>query len=99
MIDPMINHYKATQNRHQEEGMVIHDAAAMAGFIDGSLVRTEKFAVTVELAGQLMIGRTVVDRRLHAPVARSVDVATWMDREGYLKLLEKMMQSFAQETA
>jgi purine nucleosidase len=44
-------------------GAFIHDALAVAGAIDPSLVRTEAVAVQVELAGTLTAGETVTDWR------------------------------------
>ncbi len=67
-------------------GAYIHDPLAVAAALDRSLVTSQAMFVDVETRGELTTGMTVADpRRLtgRAPnldVARSADVATFLDR-------------------
>ena len=65
------------------------DAIAVAAVLDPSLLRTERLRVDVETAGELTVGQTVVDRRLHHRWSHlpEVDVAFEVDADRYLDLL------------
>ncbi|MDF2733390.1 MAG: rihA [Chloroflexota bacterium] len=67
-------------------GAFIHDPLAVAATLDRSLVETEALFVDVETRGEITTGMTVADRRrltgraANLDVARSADVATFLDR-------------------
>ena len=67
-------------------GAFIHDPLVVASVLDPSLVRTEALFVDVETRGELTAGMTVADTRHllgrppNADVARSADIATFLDR-------------------
>ncbi|QRP44582.1 nucleoside hydrolase [Amycolatopsis sp. FDAARGOS 1241] len=66
------------------EGMVMHDAVAVAEAISPGLLRTETYPVTVDTTSGPARGMTVVDRRAvpaHA-VGRPVEIATDTDLDG-----------------
>jgi purine nucleosidase/pyrimidine-specific ribonucleoside hydrolase len=65
----------------------VHDPVAVARVIDPAIVRTEKVAVAVELAGTYTRGATVAD--LHRRTGRepNADVAVGLDVESFWRLL------------
>jgi purine nucleosidase/pyrimidine-specific ribonucleoside hydrolase len=65
------------------------DAMAVAAVLDPTLFRTERVRVDVETAGELTVGQTVVDRRVHHSWSHlpTIDAAFDVDAERYLELL------------
>ncbi len=67
-------------------GAFIHDPLAVAATLDRALVETDALFVDVETRGEITTGMTVADRRgltgkvANLDVARSADVATFLDR-------------------
>jgi purine nucleosidase len=67
-------------------GAFIHDPLAVAATLDRGLVETDALFVDVETRGEITTGMTVADRRgltgkpANLDVARSADVATFLDR-------------------
>ena len=67
-------------------GAFIHDPLAVAATLDRSLVETDALFVDVETRGEITTGMTVADRRgltgkpANLDVARTADVATFLDR-------------------
>jgi purine nucleosidase len=67
-------------------GAFIHDPLAVAATLDRGLVETDALFVDVETRGEITAGMTVADRRgltgkpANLDVARSADVATFLDR-------------------
>jgi inosine-uridine nucleoside N-ribohydrolase len=73
--------------RYGWDGSPIHDAVSVAHLALPDLVRTVRYRVDVEVAGELTRGRTVVD--LHALTGRSpnVDVGVAIDRARFVDVL------------
>ena len=67
-------------------GAFIHDPLAVAATLDRALVETDALFVDVETRGEITTGMTVADRRkltgraANLDVAKSADVATFLDR-------------------
>jgi purine nucleosidase len=67
-------------------GAFIHDPLAVAATLDRSLVETDALFIDVETRGEITTGMTVADRRrltgrpANLDVAKSADVATFLDR-------------------
>jgi purine nucleosidase len=67
-------------------GAFIHDPLAVAAILDRRLVETDALYVDVETRGEITAGMTVADRRrltgraANLDVARSADIATFLDR-------------------
>jgi purine nucleosidase len=80
-------------------GAFIHDASAVAGAIDPTLVRTEAVAVEVELGGTLTAGETVTDWRRVWHREPNVEVAVAADTDRFLGLLVERLGRLAAATA
>jgi purine nucleosidase len=80
-------------------GAFIHDALAVAGAIDPTLVKTEAVAVDVELGGTLTAGETVTDWRRVWHREPNVDVAVAADTERFLDALVEWIGRLATRTS
>jgi len=69
------------------DGGYLHDPIAVACVIQPSLIRTTRNLVHVETKGELTRGMTVADARKSG----TIDVATRIDREGFLKLFHERL--------
>jgi purine nucleosidase/pyrimidine-specific ribonucleoside hydrolase len=69
------------------DGGYLHDPIAVACVIQPSLIRTTRNRIDVETKGELTRGMTIAG--IQRP--RTVDVATRIDREGFLKLFHKRL--------
>lgn len=70
-------------------GMSLHDPLAVAVVVDPSLMRTQKYHVEVETAGNLTRGQTVVERRPYHHTMDSegnVDICIAVESERFLQL-------------
>jgi inosine-uridine nucleoside N-ribohydrolase len=74
-------------------GPPIHDAMAVAHVMDPSLLETEHRHVAIETESELCRGRTVVDLYERAGEAPNAHVATDVDAERFLDLLESRLTS------
>jgi purine nucleosidase len=86
-VDDALRFYMEFHSRYDGfYGAFIHDALAVAGALDRSLVRVEALAVEVELAGTWTSGETVTDwRRVwgkppNLDIAVEANVAAFFDR-------------------
>jgi inosine-uridine nucleoside N-ribohydrolase len=69
------------------------DAMAIAAVLDPTLFRSQRVRVDVETAGELTLGQTVVDRRLHHAwgTLPEIEAAFAVDTERYLDLVTASM--------
>lgn len=66
----------------------LHDPLATAAVVDRGIVETERHRVDVEIKGELTLGMTVVDRRIHRRDEDSpnVDICVSVDSERFLEM-------------
>jgi inosine-uridine nucleoside N-ribohydrolase len=74
-------------------GSPIHDAVAVAQVIDPTLLETRHLNVQVDTASELCRGRTVVDLWRRTGLEPNAHVATGIDSERFLTLLQQRLAS------
>lgn len=76
------------------EGATMHDPFAVAAFIDPSLLISKKYHVDVETKGEFTKGKTVVDIYNVTGKPANTDFGVDIDREGFIKLLTRLIRSY-----
>lgn len=76
------------------EGAVLHDPAAVAAAIDGSLIKTRHLHVDVETKGEFTKGKTVVDIYMVTGKEPNIHVALDIDRERFINLVKGLMKKY-----
>jgi purine nucleosidase len=79
-------------------GAFIHDALAVAGALDPSLVRSQALAVEVELAGRWTSGETVTDWRRVWGKPPNVDVVVEANVADFFDRLLERLATVARKT-
>lgn len=89
----LLDFYSIFYRKRGFRGNPIHDAAAVAHVIDGSLVTTRRARVEVETHGEFTSGRTVTDFSPEGLEAANCDVGLDIDRERFVELLYATIRS------
>lgn len=88
MVADLLNFYADFyRDRYDIDGVVIHDAVAVAALIEPSIVETRTMAVSVDTKGEYTDGRTVCDVHDVTDEPSRIDVATGVDRAAFIDLL------------
>lgn len=88
MVADLLEFYAAFyRDRYDIDGVVIHDAVAVATLIEPSIVETRPMAVSVDTGGEYTDGRTVCDVHDVTNDPATIDVATGVDSDAFVDLL------------
>lgn len=94
ILRDMFTTYGLSQSMSGEEGLVIHDAAAMFAALYPQSVVCKKFHVVCETASCIMQGRTIADMRLHSEEEKNVDVVLNIDKKAFIEALDNMLDAY-----
>jgi pyrimidine-specific ribonucleoside hydrolase len=96
MVCGLLDHLAPVHERMYGDPRVpIHDACAVAAALQPQLLQTRHLRVDVETSGVHTVGQTVCD--VHAVTGRppNADVATVIDRDGFIALLDESLRRYA----
>ncbi len=74
------------------EGVILHEAVALAAVTAPRLFERRPLPIDVELHGELTRGMTILDRRKHTPRAPNIDVLTEVDVQGVLDFVAERLK-------
>jgi inosine-uridine nucleoside N-ribohydrolase len=86
-IGRRIDAYSAGHRVEVKDAAPVHDALCTAFLVDRDVIQTQPLYVRVETAGELTIGRTVIDTRSHAADPPNAHVAFGADARRFVELL------------
>lgn len=92
VVERRIAGYGATQPMAIPDAAPVHDALCVAALVDPSIITTHPFHADVETAGDLTVGRTVIDTHRRRGMEPNADVTLDADGERFVRLL---METFA----
>lgn len=86
--------YMEFGKKYGAKGAILHDPAAVAAVMDGSLIKTEYLHVDVETKGEFTSGKTVVDIYRVTGKRPNVHVAFDIDRDRFIKLVKESLKKY-----
>ena len=94
ILNDMFAAYGYSQSSSGEEGLVIHDAAAMQAAMYPETTVRGKFRVVCETSQSAMRGRTIVDMRVHSADEKNVDVVLDIDKKFFVTIIDNMLDAY-----
>lgn len=94
LAQEMMNYIYQFSRKFGFPGAVMHDPSAVVAVIDPGLIETKPCYVVVETRGEHTVGKTVVDVHRIAKREPNVDVALGIDREGFSRLVKRLMRRY-----
>lgn len=86
-VERRIAAYDASQPMGRRKAAPVHDALCVAFLIDPSVIRIDKYAVSVETRGELTLGRTIIDTHRRSREKPNVWVALDADENKFVEII------------
>ncbi len=85
---PAVDHYDYVKVKYGDQGLVIHDAAAISAYLYGEF-DSEHLPTDIETVEGFSFGRSVIDRRPYSQSRRNAFIITNINKDTYYNALLK----------